>query len=383
MNTLETPFRIVTPMFLGGADQAASDIRPSSIKGALRFWWRALNWGQCLKKSPNEEMALRLLHSEEVRLFGAAANDQGGGQGVFLMSVAQEKTPTVDQPFRPLMPGQLYLRGMMGLGTFKEGGKCLRNALEKGGTFTLKLIFHPKASPEDVQQVKDAIKAFELLGALGSRARHGLGSLASAKLMTLAEYEKALKDLLQNRLFAGALPPFTAFSAKTRMDISDVAGDPLKLLDAVGREQQLYRSFGQQGKVNGQEAERNFKPDHDMILAATNGATLQTAPKRTVFGLPNNYFFSSTKGKADVNYAPNNQESRRSSPLLLHIHPLSDGSFVAVHTLMPAKFLPTGGNIQIKSGRNVSNVPASPDWQVLHTYLDRFEEKKGVIHGSR
>jgi CRISPR-associated protein Cmr1 len=167
------------------------------------------------------------------------------------------------------------------------------------------------------------------------------------------------------------------------MDISDVAGDPLKLLDAVGREQQLYRSFGQQGKVNGQEAERNFKPDHDMILAATNGATLQTAPKRTVFGLPNNYFFSSTKGKADVNYAPNNQESRRSSPLLLHIHPLSDGSFVAVHTLMPAKFLPTGGNIQIKSGRNVSNVPASPDWQVLHTYLDRFEEKKGVIHGSR
>ncbi|WP_373691017.1 RAMP superfamily CRISPR-associated protein [Endozoicomonas sp. ONNA2] len=34
-------------MFLGDArsDAWTEKIRPSSLKGALRFWWRALNWG--------------------------------------------------------------------------------------------------------------------------------------------------------------------------------------------------------------------------------------------------------------------------------------------------------------------------------------------------
>lgn len=38
-------YRIVTPMFVGDANQQATEISPQSVKGALRFWWRALNWG--------------------------------------------------------------------------------------------------------------------------------------------------------------------------------------------------------------------------------------------------------------------------------------------------------------------------------------------------
>ena len=33
----------ITPMFLSGADGATPELRPPSIKGALRFWWRAMN----------------------------------------------------------------------------------------------------------------------------------------------------------------------------------------------------------------------------------------------------------------------------------------------------------------------------------------------------
>ena len=391
INTLEVPFRIVTPMFLGGADQKASIIRPSSIKGALRFWWRALNWGRCLHASQqNEVQALRLLHAEEARLFGAAASDTAGGQGVFLMSVAQETPPVFAQPFSPFAAGQLYLLGM-GLATFKEGSQCPRNALDKGGAFTLKLIFHPKASPQDVQQVKDAVQAFELLGALGTRARHGLGSVASPKPMTCADYAAAIQALFKHTSVASALPPFSACSAHTRIDISATANDPLKLLDQVGREQQLYRSYGRQGLVNGQRAERNFAADHDMVMRAISAeATPTTAPQRAVFGLPHNYFFSSIKDKADVNYVTaaakrggEEQEARRASPLLLHIHPVSDGGFVAVHTLIPAKFLPDGARIQIKAGGRKFSVAANPDWTLLHNYLNRFQNKREVIHGGR
>ncbi len=37
-------YRITTPMFIGDAAQQASGISPAAVKGALRFWWRALNW---------------------------------------------------------------------------------------------------------------------------------------------------------------------------------------------------------------------------------------------------------------------------------------------------------------------------------------------------
>ncbi|MGC8771094.1 MAG: type III-B CRISPR module RAMP protein Cmr1 [Brevinematia bacterium] len=39
---LEFECEIITPMFLSGANQSECELRPASIKGALRFWWRAL-----------------------------------------------------------------------------------------------------------------------------------------------------------------------------------------------------------------------------------------------------------------------------------------------------------------------------------------------------
>lgn len=386
MKTEEFQFQIVTPMFLGGADQQAEAIRPSSIKGALRFWWRALNWGRCMTETGDEVQALRQLHAEEARLFGAAAttNDHHkpiGGQGVFLMQVTHDHTSRVEQPFTRLEAGQLYLLGM-GLSSFKGGNHCSRNALQKGGTFNLKLIFHPRASDRDQQQIRSAVQAFELLGALGSRARHGMGSVAGIRTMTRAEYEQATKNLLIGVGLAKELPPFTAFSSHTRMDFSSTHADALRLLDAVGHEQQMYRSFGRNGLVNGQPAERNFADDHDAVFNAINGNPPAQHPRRVVFGLPHNYYFNSIKKNAAVNYAPDGQEGRRASPLFLHIHPVNDGGFVAVHTLMCARFLPQGAQVRIKAG-GTFNRPATPDWSVLHTYLDRFNDRREIIRGTR
>lgn len=397
MRVAEFKFQIVTPMFLGGADQKAEGIRPASIKGALRFWWRALNWARCWQASgQNDVQALRLLHSEEARLFGLAAGwdeatkKTSGGQGVFLMQVVDSKVFGTALNAKEIFPdfqnGHIYLLGL-GLAKYDKSVKqtlVQRNALQKGGTFTLKLVFHPQATDEEVKQVKDAVSAFGLLGALGSRARHGLGSVASVESAALnrAEYIKAVQNLLKPTLLASGEAPFTAFSARSRVDVSATGNDVLKLLDAVGREQQLYRSYGQNGKVNGQDAERNFADDHDLMFDVTNGARPNQAPARVAFGLPHNYFFSSTKGKADVNYAPEGKDGRRASPLLLHIHPLGDAGFVAVHVLMPAQFLPAGGQIRIKT-KGSFNVPANPDWQILHSYLNRFMDKGGeTIHGQ-
>ena len=380
---IEAEFKIVTPMFIGDANQNADAVRPPSLKGALRFWWRALNWGRMLAAASGDTAkALSTLHNREAGLFGLAAGDKTGGQGIFLLTLKQAVN-AADQGFQNMSGAQLYLLGQ-GLGSFKDGNQTTRSALTSG-TFSVSLLFRPDTNTEDLHSVAEALFAFGLLGGLGSRARHGMGSVSLTGWQggefivpqTAVDYGKAIKGLLTH--LPETLPPFTAFSRQSRIDISAENHDPLKLLTTVGSELQRYRSFGKDGKVAGKPAERKFTPDHDLVQSATNGERISRAPVRSIFGLPHNYFFSSTKGKADINYAPDGTDARRASPLLLHLHRFPDGKCLAVHTLLPATFLPEGAQIRVKSKTN-SKVSFTPDWQVLHTFLNRFKTKE-TLHG--
>ena len=399
MNTLSASFDIVTPMFLGSADPTKPEgIRSSSVKGALRFWWRALNWSRAFASHGSDQnAALRLLHADESRLFGHSATEKSGGQGVFLMQVIDRSGKAQEQPFGTGFDnGILYLLGM-GLGSFKDGNHCTRWGLPANGSFDLRLLFRPGTPQGDIASVVQAVQVFGLLGSLGSRARHGLGSVALTSLRcegldlpawtvptTVEAYRSALIALLADARRAPGLPPLSAFSAESRLDLSmqrsgkDAA---VKLLADLGREQQAYRSYGRknaysgQHEVNGNKAEQLFKADHDLVLGATQGKMVTAAPKRVVFGLPHNYYFSSG-AKVDVNYRPNGEEARRASPLLLHIHRFSDDSVVAVHTLLRARFLPgdrPGVTMKPGRGRAIDNVPVTVDWSVLTRYLDRFK----------
>lgn len=65
MNKLIFECEIITPMFLSGADNKTPELRPPSIKGALRFWWRAIN----------SHLSLKDLKEKETKLFGGASDD--------------------------------------------------------------------------------------------------------------------------------------------------------------------------------------------------------------------------------------------------------------------------------------------------------------------
>ena len=298
MKTLSASFEIVTPMFIGGSDQQTAQLRPSSLKGALRFWWRALNWSRvCALHGSDQNAALRQLHADESRLFGHAATDNGGGQGVFLMQVSDLSVKEQKQPFGTGFDnGILYLLGQ-GLGSFRDGNHCLRPGLAAGGSFDLRLLFRPGISQGDIASVVQAVQAFGLLGSLGSRARHGMGSVALTRLSsegldlpawivptTVAAYRSALTALLADARRAPGLPPLSAFSAESRIDLSMQRSGKeaaVKLLADLGREQQAYRSYGKDGKINGKPSERKFVPDHDLAREVANGrpASSATTPR--------------------------------------------------------------------------------------------------------
>lgn len=402
-------YKIATPMFLGGGDQKAdkTQFRNASFKGALRFWWRALNWGAALKDAGNQQAAaLSLLHEREGKLFGLASDGKNSKQSCVQIH-SELRGATVP---KNNLPEHAYLLGI-GLYRDKEG---MRRDYLQGGNLAIRLTFKLNAKEEDIASVQQAAIALGLFGGLGSRSRRGFGSLALQKIERPGQPERefttieSITDFIQSLDFsAPSNAPLSAFTKGTRIDVSATAGKALDALTAIGKELQMYRSFGKDGQITLFEhsqrkvvpAHPKFRADHDNVRSAIQGARLEQLPTRAVFGLPHNYFFSSIKeGDNSLDITAQNPESagqetdgRRASPLLVHIHPLKDGKFIAIQTLLPEVFLPQGVGLSAKVGlpkKKKRPVPApretTVDYTVITRYLDGFvykETLKAPHHG--
>ena len=412
---IQATYRIVTPMFIGDAQQAATGISPQSVKGALRFWWRALMWGEYASTTSCEAAALVLLHDKEAELFGSASDEDGlaAGQGYFSLRVNFTEKPKTIRVNDLQGAG---LRYFLGIGLSREGS---RSALAAGQTFQVNLTsFNLKDQQANLIKT---LMLFGLVGGLGSRVRKGWGSVAIESLAIGKDvisiphdkqsYQAWLKTL-SNAQTLSQLPPFTAFSNRTRIDISCIAKSPTtaqSLLNEVGEEQQFYRSYGRNGWVNDKKAKPQFPSDHDLVKnIIEHKKQTKSIPRRSIFGLPHNYFYSSlfekyqqeelnkgkseeeakriarAKSKADFSSAAQNK-TRRASPLLIHAHQFPDKSIAIIQTLMPATFLPEGSSMQYSMGRReIEKVSLNfnknmLNWSDITNYMDRFPNRENVL----
>lgn len=132
----------------------------------------------------------------------------------------------------------------------------------------------------------------------------------------------------------------------------------------------------------GELAEQNFRADHDDVLRVSKNNQPVKLPERSEFGLPHNYFFSSTGGKVDIAPAEDSR-NRRASPLFIHIHRFPDGQHALVQALLPATFLPAGDSVQFKPGRgramNLRFDESQIDWKTIPAYLDRFDNRERLL----
>lgn len=383
MKTIEATYRIVTPMFIGGANQDPSDgIRPPSFKGALRFWWRALNWGKFYQVNAGDESeALKALHQEESRLFGSAAKDGKGGQGCFLLSVSKnvfghKKQNEVHPDFKNKDAARYLAYGLMeafsSRKTGKKAGQLVRGCLNENQYFTVSLKFRGEIDGS----ILSSLKALGLLGGLGSRTRKGLGSIALEKIEDVSDenhhreiwlapqnvdaYKEEVVQLFCNDLAPHT--PFTAISDKGEIAVLLSSTNPFETLNQYGEAMLMYRSWGKGGQVLGKASEKNFKDDHDWSKGMM---PKDFHPRRVVFGLPHNY------GKQDYLHVEPEKHKRRSSPLFFHVHQLGN-EYIGLAILMPAQFLPKGE--KIKAGEE--KVEANIEWDVLSGFL-HGKDKQG------
>lgn len=378
MQTIKATFRITTPMFLAGADQKKAELRVPSIKGALRFWWRATAFGQ-FGNNWNQ------LKKRETALFGSSDS----GQSAILIRLDSNAfqlqslyPPTILRDFstdKTIEDGARYL-GYGAMEAGKQAGKLIRACIVPNQS--IDLTAHIRSDESAVDEILDAWRVLGLIGGLGSKSRKGYGSLTLLKLQcgstdgwrpirAFDELFNEIKRIISKHPFPAGLPMYSAISSQSRILIiqGSPSESPLSLLNRLGRELIRYRSWGHNGKILGNiRAERNFPEDHHLMVKRAPSQR-DAHPRRTVFGLPHNY----GKGR-DQQVLPDSKKSdRRASPLFFHIHqPDTEDPPIAVVAFLPAQFLPDGMGVSV-GGKVVPLASDSELWAPIHTFLNRLK----------
>lgn len=348
MERLNAEFCIVTPCFLQGAEQSSAELRVPSVKGILRFWWRAWSYAQFAGD-------IEKLKHKENQIFGSS--DSKYGQSRLLMRLDEGG-------FKPQgVARDRILRNKEGLEYLSYGLDSSRRCLwsSKQYNFNLRLIAR---NDKEIDEIIPALKLLGMLGGVGGRVRKGFGSLTLTKITRNEELQwqaptnqEKLKEELQTLLKPQSNwsdePDFSAFSRHAKIVCLDEGNDPLEVLDQYGRNMVQYRK------------ECRFKADRDWFHGRLANPD-EFHPERAIFGLPHNYFDSKTRRKATV--TPENYE-RRASPLFFHVHRYGNGRYAGIALLMRSRFLPSDEKMRLGRDGRKRTVPAVPDWEALTAFL--------------
>ncbi len=145
---------VLTPLFNRGAYQDTPEIRVPSIRGMVRWWFRALGG------SPDEE---KLVFGGMKKFGQRTANDVMASRLVFRVSKVTAHKANPDPATLP----------------HKQGGQASpRAAFQAGAKLTLQVFSRFEPLPSELERKAiNALEVWTLLGSLGLRANRGGGSL--------------------------------------------------------------------------------------------------------------------------------------------------------------------------------------------------------------
>lgn len=163
--TLEATLTLVSPGFFAGAAQAEMDcdLRPASLRGLLRWWWRTLHAGYLDAKA---------LHELEGKLWGLASRE--GAISLKLEPAGNIRRRQFRRSRNAAPGGRYYLAyGMEG------NGKPARYYAEPGARWKVALTARAVGDWNAKTVLDQAVCALWLLshhGGIGAKCRRGFGS---------------------------------------------------------------------------------------------------------------------------------------------------------------------------------------------------------------
>ncbi len=169
--------QVITPMFLSGVDKISPELRPPSIKGMLRFWWRALN----------SHLSIEDLRKNEAKIFGGSGEDEGrskvviriGNKNVYEKDSLWSEIPHDNRTSRK---GKKYKvpKKYHGISYLIYSPLMLNDDtfINVNSTFDVKIIYNENSN---INLVKDVVYPFwcmSFLSGIGTRSRRGGGNIS-------------------------------------------------------------------------------------------------------------------------------------------------------------------------------------------------------------
>lgn len=398
MNRETFKVEFVTPCFLGGARES-TEWRAASIRGQLRWWFRALAGGLW-------EGDLDRVRREEERIFGstdrrsalrvAALLGPAAAQGPFGSKLSAAALAQLYND--PPAANRLRIRNergeeegsnpihYLGFGPV-AGGRIARSYLAPGSAASFELRRESESSVFD-----QALWAWLNLGGVGAKSRKGFGSLRCASNdhysdpATREAFKNDVRSLLaQARRYSGT-PRWTHLSSGTRIFLA--TGNFSSWQEAMSSLGAWLIGFRRRYGNPSDSREIASVPlaNRDYEWAAPNGGhSRQGVPDRAGFGLPLPFrrnVNGVARGETVIWGAQGEgrekeQDARRASPLLLHVSHFG-AAFVPVLTYLPAAFLPEDGKMKFKGHRNDFFALTKMQREIVSHFLNDLQSK-GLI----
>jgi len=154
---------LLMPCFCSGADQGHAEIRASSIRGQIRWWFRALG-GSSL---------------DERKVFGGVAGTASASSLLLRIKNIEAKTWRLPQKLVNTPESYVYHFAKVS-GTEQPGASGPRwtssGSLGPQTTFQIEIVQRAPLEPHLQRQADEAIHCFLEMGSIGLRATRGLGS---------------------------------------------------------------------------------------------------------------------------------------------------------------------------------------------------------------
>lgn len=376
-------YRLITPLFGGGVQPGVVDekypVRGATVRGQLRFWWRATRGGA---HGPSRAA----MKAAEDRIWGSTS----GGSRVSLAVVNAKPGrpfPAVDRDGRPTDVG--HVNSVDGYAAFPLRGKRARGGegwekepgvVRERVTFDLRLTF-----PADVvEEVRAALWAWETFGGVGARTRRGFGALHCTRVDAVAgdapgpwqwaygrddlagQLAVDVRRLVSDKPFPADVPHLSRDPRRYRVVPGGAAPDGVTVWRALIRKLSAFR---QSRPPTRPRPGRSHWPEPDAIRRLTH--TPNPVPPerkahyafnkfpRAAFGLP--IIFEFKNERDETFYEPRPTElkggavSRMASPLILRPLPLAGGEVAGLALILDAP-----GPDDVPGGLVLKGAPGNP-----------------------
>jgi CRISPR-associated protein Cmr1 len=354
MKTVTFECETITPMFLAGADGRTPELRPPSIKGLMRFWWRAMNGH------------LSDLKKEEGKIFGAS--DEGIGRSKFRIRVKE-------QPPRGNIVKNLGEEIPYEERTSKKGVSYLLYSvlmLNKRPYIKSNTPFSISISSSDPQPFQEAVHSFAFLtffGALGTRSRRGAGSFRVKNVIYNQENYNELfdtsgvrtKEQLKDHMDS-KLRPLITHTRNTSYSI--LSGSKIYIFDSKSNWKDALETIG--------KPFLDFRGDNENHISDTPNFGFPILHRRN---------FKTLMGAGPESFRKNHRGNvidfmeRRASPLIFKIIKTDENNYFPVIIWLRGDLIPPDYKIMNKKGGNIKQ----PDEGIVRTFLNGLPAKLEAI----